>query len=419
MGEAMKQRNESKFGFGDVVTYVRNGVEVKALVFSSTMQQVTVPAVANDFQKRNGLTAPGTTELEEHLSLLYLDPVFAKALLSGTEMDRSVARAIGAMPLKEGRTTGWKALEAEAGGPELEEGALFVADDGQLSYVGNVKTDKALYEACLSHMLALKAAETPSYTEHTDGDFSQDGDPYGIAREYTSKSFGGDAPKFDDYGAEAGLEGDQAAPSTAPGAAALAIVDATDATVEPTATAEDQKTQAETDGGKNENADGHQQTPRESVERALDGINDAPEQAPVQPGTTDRKKYIMGDESDPEFLDTVHVNTVADEKDVTGQAALDKLNEPTPGVDVAPAGETHQVMTVVNEMTPDVAEVQFKSGEDTEKFAAEPQAEAYAKGEDHPHEQDHAEPVDESESKLEEATAENQQRDEFKAEHEG
>lgn len=96
----------------DVVTYVRNGVALNALVLASALVPVKKPGVPNEFQKSQGLHMPDTTVLEEHLTLVYVDPQFAKLMMGSTEMDRATARAIGVTPLADGGTNGWREVSS-------------------------------------------------------------------------------------------------------------------------------------------------------------------------------------------------------------------------------------------------------------------------------------------------------------------
>lgn len=73
--------------FGDVVTLIRNGQPLNALVAQSQPQ------------------ADG-----EHLTVLYLDPAFDSPIISGAALQRAVATFF-AVPLKDGAVNGWKDVE--------------------------------------------------------------------------------------------------------------------------------------------------------------------------------------------------------------------------------------------------------------------------------------------------------------------
>ena len=82
--------------YGDLVIYVRNNVPVNALVIQSQQQ------------------ADG-----EHLTVLYLDPALASPLLGGSQVDRATATAF-VTPLVEGKTFGWKDIEATADAAQVK-----------------------------------------------------------------------------------------------------------------------------------------------------------------------------------------------------------------------------------------------------------------------------------------------------------
>jgi hypothetical protein len=71
--------------FGDSVIFVRNGVEINALVVQSAQQ------------------ADG-----EHLTLVYLDPIKNVGFLSGSQVQGSIATAFSVVPLVEGSKNGWQ-----------------------------------------------------------------------------------------------------------------------------------------------------------------------------------------------------------------------------------------------------------------------------------------------------------------------
>jgi hypothetical protein len=70
--------------YGDRVTYVRNNVELNALVVQSNPQP-------------DG----------EHLTVLYLDPAFDSPIIGGQNLQRAIATAF-VVPLKPGLANGWK-----------------------------------------------------------------------------------------------------------------------------------------------------------------------------------------------------------------------------------------------------------------------------------------------------------------------
>jgi len=83
--------------FSDVVSYVRNGVELNALVVQSSSQS-------------DG----------EHLTLVYLDPAFASGLMGSSAVDSAVAKAF-ALPLQAEGKNGWKEVTADAEVASLKE----------------------------------------------------------------------------------------------------------------------------------------------------------------------------------------------------------------------------------------------------------------------------------------------------------
>lgn len=155
--------------YGDKVIYVRNGVEINALVLVSTVQQVSKPGVPNDFQRENGLHVPATLVQEEHLSLSYLDPLFAKGALSSTDMDRAVARAIGIGPLQEGGTNGWKVTDRIEGSPrEVVEAVQFGAASEEIAKLRKGLSDaNNTIEKQDDEILALKTSAEPKAAEAT------------------------------------------------------------------------------------------------------------------------------------------------------------------------------------------------------------------------------------------------------------
>lgn len=110
--------------YNDVVVYVRNGAVVNALVLASALVAVNFQPEPTEFQKAEGLTVPRETRMEEHLTLVYLDPSHAKESMGSTEMDRATVRVIGVAPLVEGegKATGWKDGEEVTGYPADDKG---------------------------------------------------------------------------------------------------------------------------------------------------------------------------------------------------------------------------------------------------------------------------------------------------------
>lgn len=85
----------------DLVIYVRNGVEINALV--ATTQDVFTPAT----QEREAFTT-------EHLTLVYLDPSSEAARLTGDQLRASIKTAFDVPPMVEGAVNGWKPTENDA-----------------------------------------------------------------------------------------------------------------------------------------------------------------------------------------------------------------------------------------------------------------------------------------------------------------
>jgi hypothetical protein len=77
--------------YGDVVVYLRNGVEINALV-----------ALAREMEGK------------EHLTLVYLDPAMQSSALTVNQLERGVAKAFDVVPLIEGALHGWKPVETDA-----------------------------------------------------------------------------------------------------------------------------------------------------------------------------------------------------------------------------------------------------------------------------------------------------------------
>lgn len=81
----------------DFVTYVRNGVEINALVAVS--QTITTPAT----QEKPAFTT-------EHLTLVYLDPASEAARMTGDQLRASIKTVFDVAPLVEGAVNGWKEI---------------------------------------------------------------------------------------------------------------------------------------------------------------------------------------------------------------------------------------------------------------------------------------------------------------------
>lgn len=79
----------------DFVVFVKNGVEINALVAIS--QDVTTPAT----QEQPAVTI-------EHLTLVYLDPTAASQRPTGDQLRSSIKLEFDVAPLVEGKITGWK-----------------------------------------------------------------------------------------------------------------------------------------------------------------------------------------------------------------------------------------------------------------------------------------------------------------------
>lgn len=73
--------------YGQVVTLVRNGVPLNALVAQSNAQP-------------DG----------EHLTVLFLDPMFDSPIIGGSALQRAVSTAF-AVPFKDGQANGWEPVE--------------------------------------------------------------------------------------------------------------------------------------------------------------------------------------------------------------------------------------------------------------------------------------------------------------------
>lgn len=90
----------------DFVVFVKNGVEINALV--AMTQDVTTPATQE---------VPAFTT--EHLTLVYLDPASARPRQTGDQLRASIQTVFDVPPLTEGRTTGWKdVVSVEVAEPE-------------------------------------------------------------------------------------------------------------------------------------------------------------------------------------------------------------------------------------------------------------------------------------------------------------
>lgn len=130
--------------YGDVVVYVRNGVPSNALIIQSAMIQVS-PA-----------TEDQPAAIEEHATLLYLDPAAESSVMSSSGSERAVAKAFGVAQLKEGELNGFKfASEEAAEVDELEKELALVrtnAVDNEAKLTGEnqdlaEKLDAATQEA--------------------------------------------------------------------------------------------------------------------------------------------------------------------------------------------------------------------------------------------------------------------------------
>jgi hypothetical protein len=87
--------------FGDVVTYVKNGEPINALVAQSSQQP-------------DG----------EHLTIVFLDPSLASLIMGGTAVDHATAKAF-VVPLKEGSKNGWSESQpADIAKPLISANAL-------------------------------------------------------------------------------------------------------------------------------------------------------------------------------------------------------------------------------------------------------------------------------------------------------
>lgn len=91
----------------EVVTYVRNSVEVPALVLGTAVQPT---GTFHEVQEGDVITKKADTE--EHLTLVYLDPALLSPVMSSTQAAKATATAIGIGPLKPGGTNGWKESSA-------------------------------------------------------------------------------------------------------------------------------------------------------------------------------------------------------------------------------------------------------------------------------------------------------------------
>jgi len=143
----------------DFVTYVRNGVEINALVAFS--HDVYTPATQTEEAKT-----------VEHLTLVYLDPASAtNSIQTGEQLRGSIKTEFSVPPLIDGLVNGWKEAIEDYVSDDSEKDAQIVSLQKQVEELGASLKDadaaKTEIEAELVEANAKVAALTPQASTDT------------------------------------------------------------------------------------------------------------------------------------------------------------------------------------------------------------------------------------------------------------